>query len=87
MGYDPGIALQDFTISFFYFAFFLFSFFRGLFDQFEGVDIDTKIAATMVASEQVKRGMFEDAITLYNLAGVSVFIFRERNTPKLRYEL
>lgn len=42
---------------------------RGLIDQFEGVEIDAKIAANLVAEELVRKGIFEDAIKLFDLAG------------------
>lgn len=45
---------------------------RGLIDQFESVNIDAKRACEMVAEELVKKGLFEDAIKLFDLAGVSV---------------
>lgn len=41
---------------------------RGLIDQFEGIDIDAKIAANLVAEELVKKGIFEDAVKLFDLA-------------------
>lgn len=41
---------------------------RGLIDQFETINIDAKIACQMVAEELVKKGMFEDAIKLFDLA-------------------
>lgn len=45
---------------------------RGLIDQFETINIDSKKACEMVADELVKKGLFEDAINLYDLAGVRI---------------
>lgn len=45
---------------------------RGLIDQFESINIDAKKACEMVADELVKKGLFEDAIRMFDLAGVSV---------------
>lgn len=42
---------------------------RGLIDQFESVQIDVRLACEMVASELVKKGMFEDAIKMFDLSG------------------
>lgn len=42
---------------------------RGLIDQFEGVEIDVSSAANMVGEELVKKGIFEDAIKLFDIAG------------------
>lgn len=42
---------------------------RGLIDQFESIEIDAFSAANLVAEELVKKGMFEDAIKLFDLAG------------------
>lgn len=53
---------------------------RGLIDQFESIEIDPRKACAMVAEELVKKGLFEDAIKLYDLAGVCVLfhtIFKE----------
>lgn len=44
---------------------------RGLIDQFESVNIDARRACEMVADELVNKGLFEDAIQLFDLAGVS----------------
>uniref|UniRef100_A0A336LSA7 Nuclear pore protein n=1 Tax=Culicoides sonorensis TaxID=179676 RepID=A0A336LSA7_CULSO len=41
---------------------------RGLIDQFENIEIDAKLGANLVADELVKKGMFEDAINLFDLA-------------------
>lgn len=41
---------------------------RGLIDQFESIEIDAKIGANLVAEELVQKGMFEDAINLFDLA-------------------
>lgn len=41
---------------------------RGLIDQFENIEIDAKIGANIVAEELVHKGMFEDAINLFDLA-------------------
>lgn len=46
----------------------------GLIDQFESIDVDPRKACEMVAEELVKKGLFEDAIKLFDLAGVSKFI-------------
>lgn len=43
---------------------------EGLFQQFESVDFDTKSAAGMVAEELKKKGLFEDSIKLYDIAGI-----------------
>lgn len=43
---------------------------RGLIHQFESINIDAKRAARMVAEELVKKGLFEDAIKMFDLAGV-----------------
>lgn len=45
---------------------------QGLIDQFESIDVDPRKACEMVAEELVKKGLFEDAIKLYDLAGVSI---------------
>lgn len=44
---------------------------HGLIDQFESIDVDPRKACEMVADELVRKGIFEDAIRLYDLAGVS----------------
>lgn len=44
---------------------------QGLIDQFESIDVDPRKACEMVADELVRKGIFEDAIMLYDLAGVS----------------
>lgn len=44
---------------------------QGLIDQFESIDVDPRKACEMVAEELVKKGLYEDAIKLYDLAGVS----------------
>lgn len=44
---------------------------RGLIDQFESIEIDVRKACELVGDELIKRGLFEDAIKLYDLAGVS----------------
>lgn len=54
---------------------------RGLIDQFESIEVDPRKACEMVAEELVKKGLFEDAIKLFDLAGVSahlVCIFRKK---------
>lgn len=43
---------------------------RGLIDQFESIDVDPRKACEMVADELIKKGLFEDAIKLYDLAGI-----------------
>ncbi|EDS25850.1 nuclear pore complex protein Nup93 [Culex quinquefasciatus] len=43
---------------------------RGLIDQFESSQIDAKMACEMIAEEFVRKGMFEDAIRLFDLAGI-----------------
>lgn len=45
---------------------------RGLIDQFESIEVDPRKACEMVADELVKKGLFEDAIKLFDLAGVSI---------------
>lgn len=47
-----------------------FTFNRGLFQQFDCVEFDTRVAAGMVAEELVRKGMFEDAIKLFDIANV-----------------
>lgn len=42
----------------------------GLFQQFDCVDFDTRTAAGMVAEELVRKGMFEDAIKLFDIANM-----------------
>lgn len=42
---------------------------RGLIDNFESVEIDAASAANMVGEELVKKGIFEDAIKLFDIAG------------------
>lgn len=44
---------------------------RGLIDQFESIDIDVRKCCEMVADELVKKGLFEDAVKLYDLAEVT----------------
>lgn len=44
---------------------------RGLIDQFESIEIDVRKACELVGDELVKRGLFEDAVKVYDLAGVS----------------
>lgn len=46
---------------------------RGLIDQFESIEIDVRKSCELVADELVKRGLFEDAVKLYDLAGVSKY--------------
>ncbi|GBP06032.1 Nuclear pore complex protein Nup93-1 [Eumeta japonica] len=41
----------------------------GLLDQFNNPHIDTKVIALNVAEQLVNKGMFEDAITMYDIAG------------------
>ncbi|KFB38186.1 AGAP003459-PA-like protein [Anopheles sinensis] len=41
---------------------------RGLIDQFESVQVDTQVVCEMVAEKFVKKGMFEDAIRMFDLA-------------------
>ncbi|CAK1544177.1 unnamed protein product [Leptosia nina] len=41
----------------------------GLVDQFNNPHIDTKVIALNVAEELVNKGLFEDAITVYDIAG------------------
>lgn len=48
---------------------------RGLIDQFESIEIDVRKACELVGDELVKKGLFEDAIKLYDLAGVSTLDF------------
>lgn len=48
----------------------IFTFNRGLFQQFDCVEFDTRVAAGMVAEELVRKGMFEDAIKLFDIANV-----------------
>lgn len=47
---------------------------RGLIDQFESIEIDVRKACEIVGDELVKKGLFEDAVKLYDLAGVSGFL-------------
>lgn len=44
---------------------------RGLIDQFDGV-INIQSASNTIADDFVKKGLFEDAIKMYDLAGVSL---------------
>lgn len=44
---------------------------RGLIDQFDSNEIDVQKAYELVGDELIKRGLFEDAIKLYDLAKVS----------------
>lgn len=44
---------------------------QGLIDQFESIEIDPRKACEIVADELVKKGLFEEAVKLYDLAGVS----------------
>lgn len=53
---------------------------RGLIDQFESIEIDVRKACEIVGDELVKKGLFEDAVKLYDLAGVSI------NTLKLQFQ-
>lgn len=48
---------------------------RGLIDQFESINIDPKKACDMVAEDLVKKGLFEDAIKLFDLAKVRKISF------------
>lgn len=49
---------------------------RGIIDQFETINIDPSRACEMVATTLVKKGLFEDAIKMFDLAGVSYkFLF------------
>lgn len=43
---------------------------RGLIHQFESINIDAKRACRMVAEELIKKGLFEDAIKMFDLAGI-----------------
>ncbi|XP_031627562.1 nuclear pore complex protein Nup93-1-like [Contarinia nasturtii] len=43
---------------------------RGLIDQFESIEIDVRKACEIVGDELVKKGLFEDAVKLYDLAGI-----------------
>lgn len=47
---------------------------RGLIDQFDGV-INIQQACNSIADSLIKKGLFEDAIRMYDLAGVSHFVF------------
>jgi nuclear pore complex protein Nup93 len=42
---------------------------RGLIDQFENTYINTRMACEMIAEEFIKKGLFEDAIKMFDLAG------------------
>lgn len=62
----------------------------GLIDKFESIEIDTRKACEIVADELVKKGLFEDAVKLYDLAGVSVtfcFNFPRQNCILSRFAL
>ncbi|XP_037938860.1 nuclear pore complex protein Nup93-1-like [Teleopsis dalmanni] len=48
----------------------------GLFEKFECVDFDTRKAASMVAQELVRKGMFEDAIALFDIGGLQGQVIR-----------
>lgn len=53
---------------------------RGLIDQFESIDIDVRKCCEMVADELVKKGLFEDAVKLFDLAEVGFLLPREKST-------
>lgn len=53
---------------------------RGLIDQFESIEVDPRKACEMVADELVKKGLFEDAIKLFDLAGVSILNYFYRKS-------
>jgi nuclear pore complex protein Nup93 len=42
---------------------------RGLIDQFDGINVNVQLACTTIADDLVKKGMFEDAIKMYDLGG------------------
>lgn len=46
---------------------------HGLIDQFKSIEIDPRKVCEIVADELVKKGLFEDAIKMFDLAGVSIF--------------
>lgn len=56
---------------------------RGLIDQFESVEIDVKKSCEIVGDELVKKGLFEDAVKLYDLADVSVTFIKLNFIPIL----
>lgn len=43
----------------------------GLLDQFNNPHIDSQVIALNVAEQLVSKGLFEDAITMFDIAGVS----------------
>lgn len=52
---------------------------QGLIDQFVSSSLSTESLAEMVANELVKKGLYEDAIKLYDLADVST-MKKKKNT-------
>lgn len=56
---------------------------RGIIDQFVPKDPDSRKVCEMVANELVKKGLFGDAIQLFDLANVSSLITRECSTYML----
>lgn len=45
---------------------------KGIIDQFKSIDIPVEMFAQKVGEKLVIKGMYEDAIELYDLAGVSI---------------
>uniref|UniRef100_A0A1A9ZUH8 Nuclear pore protein n=1 Tax=Glossina pallidipes TaxID=7398 RepID=A0A1A9ZUH8_GLOPL len=48
----------------------------GLLQQFDCVNFDSRTAANIIGDELVRKGMFEDAIKLYDLAGMQSYSLR-----------
>jgi len=51
---------------------------HGLIDQFESNNVNARVACELVAEQLVKKGMFEDAIKMFDLAGVCIFIVNKK---------
>lgn len=68
---------------------------QGLIDQFESVQIDVRMACELVANDLLKRGMIDDAIKMFDLAGnreqslhhTSVLLSQVVHQPKQRGSL
>lgn len=46
----------------------------GLLDQFNSASVDSQVIAKNVAEHLLNKGLFEDAITVYDIAGVSFLL-------------
>lgn len=58
---------------------------RGLIDQFESIEIDVRKACEMVADELVKKGLFEDAVKLYDLSEVFSSFVDSPNSARIQF--